>query len=48
MSDELTTSSIVRRNNNGFSFVKEVINEVNNNDFKEGVKDFYDMLSKKS
>lgn len=48
MSEELSANSVVKKNANGFSFVKEIINEVNNNDFKQGVKDFYEMLSTKS
>ena len=41
MSEELSTESLVRKNSNDFSFVKEIINEINNDDFKSGVSQFY-------
>lgn len=45
MSEPISADQIVKKNSNEFSFVKEVINEVNNSDFKTGVADFYKMLS---
>lgn len=45
MSEQISADQIVKKNSNEFSFVKEVINEVNNSDFKTGVADFYKMLS---
>lgn len=35
---------IVKKNSYDFSAVKEVLNEVNNNEFKSGESDFYSLL----
>ena len=38
-------ADLVKKNSNNFSFVKEVIDEVNNDGFKSGVKEFFRDLS---
>ena len=37
-------SRIVKKNSYDFSAVKEVLNEVNNNEFKDGESDFYSLV----
>jgi len=34
-------AELVKKNSNEFSVVKEVLNEVNNSEFKKGAEDFY-------
>lgn len=41
MSEELPDNLLIRKNANDFSFTKEIINEINNDDFRSGVKEFY-------
>ena len=36
---------IVKKNSNNFSFSKEILNEIVNEDFKQGAKEFYQKLS---
>lgn len=45
MTVEPISPEIIKKNSNDFSFTKEVINEVNNLDYKEGALYFNEMLS---
>jgi len=44
----VTDVDLVKKNSNDFSFSKEVLNEVVNEDFMQGAKDFYSTLTSDS